>query len=115
MAKKTITTVETIDDLDGTPLDEMDVESIDFSLDGANYTIDLSKANAQAFRDDFEKYVKVASRKAGRSTSTRKPSGSGRSPEELAHVRKWAADNGYSVSERGRIKAEILDAFDKAN
>lgn len=31
------------------------------------------------------------------------------------HVRKWAAENGIAVGERGRVKAEILVKYDAAN
>ncbi len=73
---------------------------------------------ADEFRATFDTHVKVAPRASSRgtrsSTSACKSSGSGRSSEELAHVRAWARDNGHEVSERGRIKAEVIDAFDKA-
>ena len=31
--------------------------------------------------------------------------------ERLNEVREWAKNNGYSVSDRGRISAEVLAAF----
>lgn len=42
-------------------------------------------------------------------------SASGRSPEEMAKIREWANANGHEVAERGRIKKEILDAYDAEN
>lgn len=39
-------------------------------------------------------------------------SASGKSPAELAAIREWANANGYEVAERGRIKAEIVAAYD---
>jgi hypothetical protein len=36
------------------------------------------------------------------------------SKSDLTEVREWAKANGYTVGDRGRIKAEILEAFDKA-
>lgn len=87
-------------------------------MGGSDYSIDLTDDEADEFRAAFDKYVKVASRASSRGTqgssSARKPSGSGRSSEELAHIRAWAKDNGHAVSERGRIKAEVIEAFDEA-
>jgi hypothetical protein len=40
-------------------------------------------------------------------------SASGKSPAELQAIRDWANSNGYEVAERGRIKAEIVAAYDK--
>ena len=40
-------------------------------------------------------------------------SASGKSPAELAAIREWANANGYEVAERGRIKADIVAAYDK--
>ena len=113
MAK--VTRVELIDDLDGTSLEDKNAETVEFSIDGQSYVIDLSKTNAKMLREDFYKYTQKATKQTTRASSERKPSGSGRSAEELAHVRTWAKENGHEVNERGRIKKDILDAFDKAS
>jgi 23S rRNA maturation mini-RNase III len=42
-------------------------------------------------------------------------SGSGKSPEELAAVRKWARENGHEVAEQGRIAKAIQDEYDEAH
>lgn len=54
---------------------------------------------------------------SGRSGATRRQSvntSSGKSSEELAAIRSWAKGNGYEVSDRGRIKAEIVKAYEDA-
>ncbi|MDF3316404.1 histone-like nucleoid-structuring protein Lsr2 [Rhodococcus sp. C3V] len=38
-----------------------------------------------------------------------------RSPEQLQAIRDWANSNGYVVSGQGRIKNEIVEAFDAAH
>ena len=38
-----------------------------------------------------------------------------RSVLRLIVVREWARNNGHKVSDRGRISAGILAAYDKAN
>ena len=38
----------------------------------------------------------------------------GRSPEEMLAIREWAKENGFDVSERGRISAKVYEAYDAA-
>jgi hypothetical protein len=58
MAKKVTTTTTIVDDLDGTPIEDGQAESIKFSFEGTAYEIDLSKANAKALRDALKPYTK---------------------------------------------------------
>ncbi|WP_198538015.1 Lsr2 dimerization domain-containing protein, partial [Mycobacteroides chelonae] len=37
------------------------------------------------------------------------------SKEQLAAIRQWARKHGYEVSDRGRIKAEVIEAFEAAH
>ncbi len=103
-----------IDDIDGGPADE----SMTFGLDGTTYQIDLSKKNAAALRSALSKYVEQA-RKAGRSGARAgAPRGRGQAPidrEQAAAIRSWARKNGHDVSDRGRIPAGVVDAFNAAN
>ncbi|WP_448624449.1 histone-like nucleoid-structuring protein Lsr2 [Geodermatophilus sp. URMC 64] len=107
MAKKTVVTL--VDDLTGEPADA----TVRFGLDSREYELDLTDANAAQLRDSFARYIAVArkvsgkSRAAGAAGEPAKPF-SGFDP---AAVRAWAASNGYTVSPRGRIKAEVLEAF----
>jgi Lsr2 len=99
-----------VDDLDGGSADE----NVKFGLDGVNYEIDLSAANAAELRSSLERFV-TAARKAsgGRVQRAKAPTG-GRS-HDSAQIRQWARDNGYTVNSRGRIQAEIQEAYQKAN
>ena len=101
------------DDLDGSPADE----TVSFALDGATYEIDLSAANASALRDALAPYVGHARRAAGRRTATKAASARSTSggKRDVSEVREWARANGHKVSERGRLSAEILAAYDKAH
>lgn len=104
-----------IDDLDGTPI-EGDGGTVNFSIDGANYEIDLSTKNAAELRTVFDKYVDAGRRvrrdgNASSSTSARAKS----DPERLKAIREWAAANGHNVSDRGRISAEVQKAYDDAH
>ena len=97
------------DDLDGGKADE----TVTFGLDGATYEIDLSKKNAAKLRDAMSAYVGSGRRVSGRRGAGRARS-RGRGGSDSAQIREWAKSNGYEVSERGRISAEIRDAYNSA-
>jgi len=110
MAKQVITVLT--DDLDGG-----DAEStIEFGLDGINYTIDLSEKNASKLRKAMELYVTAGTKISrngtnGRATSRAAAMPSRASREQNQAIREWATKNGYEVSERGRIPASVVEAF----
>jgi hypothetical protein len=100
------------DDLDGSPADE----TVTFGLDGVTYEIDLSAGNAARLRDDLASWVGHARRSGGRkSAGAGRGSSSSAKRTDLAAVRAWARENGYEVSDRGRISADIQAAYDKAH
>ncbi len=103
--------VTLVDDIDGGNA----VETIGFALDGSSYEIDLSKSNAKKLRDSLSTYVAHA-RKAGRTRSAgRSGRASARSDrEQVQAIREWARRNGHKVSERGRVPASIIDAYNTA-
>lgn len=100
-----------VDDLDGSEADE----TVSFSLDGKDYEIDLTGANAQKLRDAFAPYVGHARRAGGRGRRARSSAAGGAGKGNPAEIRAWARDNGYEVSERGRVSAEIKAAYDSAH
>lgn len=114
-----------VDDLDGTVLEVGSGETVLFSLDGTAYEIDLTDENAAALREAFAPYIAAARSVSARSASTQtsgrgSSTGRGRTQKragqrDYAPVREWAAQNGYAVSERGRVPANVLDAYDAAN
>ena len=101
-----------VDDIDGSPAEE----TVTFALDGVSYEIDLSPSNADRFRDGLAEWLQNArrtsgTRKRGNRTTTKQSSvGASNST-----IREWARANGHEVSERGRIKAEVVEAFSAAN
>jgi len=121
MASKTV--VELVDDITGEPADE----SVYFGLDGIEYTIDLTKANAAELRGRLEAFVESAQRvktpRTPKSTGTARATRSGEkratgtnlSREQNQAVREWARSQGEKVSERGRIPAELLARFQEAH
>src|SRR3954454_8843237 len=106
-----------IDDLDGSE----GAETITYSVDGKEYEIDLSEENAEKFRSTLREFID-ASREieqppvlalAPARAIRRSSGGSGR--HDVAQIRAWAEAQGMDVSARGRIKKEIIDAYDEAH
>lgn len=115
MAKKIVQLTEYMDDLDGSVVDEADIDTVSFSYRGTDYEIDLKAVNAKKFDDVVKKYIDSA-RKVGRTRagggSKRASSASGYNKDTLAQIRDWATNEGYDVAPRGRIKAEIIQAWE---
>ncbi|NNH73426.1 Lsr2 family protein [Nocardia uniformis] len=117
MAKKV--TVSLIDDVDGESTAD---ETIEFAIDGVSYEIDLSSVNAAKLRDGLETWVSAARRVSGRrrtktaagATTTGPKSRVSIDREQSAAIREWARRNGHKVSARGRISADITEAYNKA-
>ena len=107
-----------VDDLDGTVLEIGSGETVLFSLDGAAYEIDLTGENASALRDSLAPYVAAARSISSSRTSSGTSGGSRRrrtGQQDYSAVRAWAKSNGYKVSERGRVPASVLEAYEAAN
>jgi hypothetical protein len=114
-----------VDDVDGGEA----AETVSFALDGVSYEIDVSDKNANALRDALSPWVGHARRVGGRSGGGRSRAtsagGSGRSrgssggggggKHDLSEVRAWARENGYQVSDRGRVSSEVIAAYEKAH
>jgi hypothetical protein len=108
--------VSLVDDLDGQVADE----TVAFGLDGKSYEIDLSSENATRLRDALADYV-AAARRPG--NNRRGASGGGASlarrpvvdREQNQAIREWARKQGLKVSDRGRISADVVDAYHKKN
>nr|WP_221419068.1 Lsr2 family protein [Micrococcus cohnii] len=85
-----------VDDLDGSAAKE----TVMFALDGRHYEVDLSEENAKQLRDFLKPYMKK-----GRAVAPPSPKA------EAAEIRKWAAENGYEVSARGRLHRDVVEAY----
>jgi hypothetical protein len=112
MARQVITTL--IDDLDGKKADR----TVEFSLDGTSYTIDLSDANAGKLRKALDPFINAGTR-VGRGPGRVRPAGGSArtagSRDENKAIREWAASNGHQISERGRIPQSVSDAYRAAH
>ena len=108
MAQRVIT--ELVSDLSNAPADE----TVTFGLDGVTYEIEVTAQEAEALREGLAAYVgagrRVGGRKAARGATARQ-NGSEPSPKV---IREWAKANGYEVPARGRVPADVREAFKAA-
>jgi Lsr2 len=103
-----------VDDIDGNDASE----TVSFALDGVDYEIDLSDQHASDLREALALYIGHGRRTGGRRRSGRKSSASSATAGEgasAADIRAWARENGYEVPERGRVSAEVREAYAAAN
>ena len=112
MAQRVITLSN--DDID---CDEA-AETVRFGMDGTEFEIDSNEENASPLREAVRPYVEKARRAGGRaSTSTGRRASAGNTrtdPAQLKAIRAWAKD-GQKVSDRGRISAEVVAAYQAAH
>ncbi len=114
MARETIT--QLIDDLDGSPADR----TVRFSLDGQVYELELSARNIAAFEEVLKPYQaaarSVSTPGRNRGSGPRGGIGSTRSKprSDIKEIRAWAQANGYKVTDRGRIPALVMEAYEAA-
>jgi hypothetical protein len=102
-----------VDDIDGSDA----AETVSFALDGVDYEIDLSEAHAEQLREAVALYVGHARRTGGRRRGGRRLSGGVDTGggASAADVRAWAKENGWDVPERGRVSAEVREAYAAAH
>lgn len=112
--------VQLVDDLDGSEAEA----TVEFGLDGVAYAIDLSTENSAELRDALAPFVDNARRSGGRkrpvsvATKTRTAPQKPTSPverEQKQAIREWARKKGWAVADRGRIPAEVMDAYNNAH
>lgn len=105
--------VQLVDDLDGMSSD--DISTVHFGLDGVEYEIDLSGANAEQLRKTLADFVGVARRTGGRLRRGAPAGGKSASSGEAHLIREWALENGYELSGRGRIPSHVVEAYKEAS
>lgn len=108
MARKEV--IQYIDDFDGKVLESSDVETVEYTWKGAHYVIDLSRENADLFSQQMDEWIQYSHRVA-RHSNKFQPKKSSRT--DMAEIRAWARDNGYEVSDRGRIPRNVTAEFDR--
>lgn len=118
MAQKTIVTM--VDDLTGEEAEN--ISTVEFGIDGVTYELDLTQENSEKLRAALTDYTRAARKVGGRrrsrprsgpATGTNTDAG-GYDRETLKAVRAWAKEHGHNVSDRGRLPADVLQAWQTA-
>ncbi len=118
MARKTIVTL--VDDLTGEAAE--DISTVKFAVDGITYELDLTDDNSAKLRDTLAPYASAGRKIGGRRRGGTRPGRTTRSTgsvpgdnrDTLKSIRAWAKQNGHNVSDRGRLSAEVLQAWQTA-
>ena len=135
-----IVTIEYVDDLDEVSIDAEAVDTVDFSFRGQDYALVLTKKNGAQFNKDMARYINAAKKAQARDArAARKPArpeprkgtkkqpaprkaashktttATSTGPKRAQAIREWAAANGHTVSQRGRISVAVADAYDAAH
>ena len=108
MARKTVIILE--DDLDGSNASE----TVQFSIDGAEYEIDLNEEHANELRQALNRFASAARKSSGgrgRPAGRRSPAGNA----DAKAIRQWALGKGLKVNARGRIQADIVEQYQAAH
>lgn len=108
MSKKIETIITLTDDIDGGKADR----TVSFAFGGVGYEIDLSKKNATAFEKALAPYVAHA--RKSKSARTRSSSTAKTTRRDLTAIREWAKAKGHAVSDRGRIAASVIEAYENS-
>jgi hypothetical protein len=105
VASKTI--IEVTDDLDGSKADE----TLHFAFEGAEFEIDLSKVHADGMRAALDPYMSAGRKTGGR----RRNRAAATDGDQIKDIRDWAKKQGLKVSDRGRVSADVREAYAKAH
>ena len=112
-------TIELVDDLDGSVADE----TVHFTWEGKPLVIDLNKKNADKLRKAIEPFAAAArpdgtvqAPAARRRLSSGSSSGKRQQDSGAATsvIRAWARENSIEVPDRGRLKPDVLQAWEAA-
>ncbi len=99
-----------VDDIDGSEASE----TVTFGLDGTTYEIDLNDKNAAALRDVLSGYIGHG-RKVGAGPRRGRRSAAAAAGPSAREIRDWARSNGHDVPDRGRVAAEVREAYERAH
>ena len=103
-------------------------DTVRVAVDAASYEVDLCGPHRKAMNTALKPFVKAAreSPRAARAkatiarpvapratrTTTRR---SRRSVSRVAEIRTWGQANGFAVAAKGRLKPEVVEAYDNAH
>lgn len=94
---------------------EADITDFRFAIDGREYEIDLSAPHHRRLCDAMAPFMAAARKSGGGRTARRGghlSTSSAAERERTRTIRGWAAEQGIECSDRGRIPAHVLEAWD---
>jgi Lsr2 len=91
--------------------------ALEFSIDRSAFEIDLCAEHRSAFTGALAPFVGHA--RSARSRTAAAPSSAGtgtrrvvrRDPSQTEAIRRWAKENGFAISGRGRIPGHVEEAY----
>lgn len=98
--------VTLVDDIDGSA----DAATVEFSLGKDSYTIDLGEKNLAKLESALAPFIEKATKTSRRSAAKRQPA-----KVDNSAIRAWAREAGHNISERGRIPADVVEAYAAAH
>jgi len=104
-----------VDDIDGALLEVGEGETVHFSLNGVAYEIDLTNSHAEELRAALAPYINAGRRASAGSSRAAAPRRRAARNSEVGEIREWAKAQGLKVSERGRIAADVMEAYRAAH
>jgi hypothetical protein len=96
-------------------------QTVTFGLNNKQYEIDLCAGHLEEFTNAIGRFIDAGARELGGGRRPRRESGAGagsagrRGGPDLNEVREWARKQGLQVSDRGRVAASIMEAFEGRN
>ncbi|MFD9569756.1 Lsr2 family protein [Streptomyces sp. NPDC059982] len=110
MAQK-IVTIYT-DDLTGE--ETQDASTHTLVIDGVAYEMDLGPDSYDKLLEAVSPFTKVGRRVRGTRTKAATPRTAG-TGQDTAAIRAWAKEQGLNVNDRGRVPAEVREAYNAAH
>ncbi|MET9670996.1 Lsr2 family protein [Streptomyces sp. NPDC006475] len=110
MAQKTVTIYT--DDLTGEETREAATHTL--TIDGIAYEIDLGPDSYDKLLEALAPFTAAGRKVGGRRRGTQGGRRASDGGKDSAAIRAWAKANGYEVSGRGRVPAQVREAYEKA-
>lgn len=109
MARREV--VEYTSDLSGNAIEGSSGSTVEFSLDGVSYEVDLTVDEQAELRDKLAPYVSHGTK----ATSSGKRFTRTTVAPDAKVIRAWAQAHGHAVPEKGRIPANIRELYESAH
>lgn len=117
MAQKVVTLYT--DDLTGE--ESADISTHTILVDGAGVEIDLTSDSHDKLMEALKPFLNAGGARrvrggiAGTARKGRARTAVAAAGHDASDIRAWAKENGYVVSDRGRVPASVKEAYESAN